>query len=117
MNPTYFDPMTHPATMRQAALMSGYDDDDGLSGLFSKIFKVASPLLSIAGPALAPFTGGASLGIAAAVNAIGSPVPGLHAFATNGRKPGEGAGAGTGVLAIYDGTAWVSCFSGAALAA
>lgn len=32
--------------------------------------------------------------------------PGRIAFATNGRKPGEGAGAGTGVLVSHDGTAW-----------
>lgn len=32
--------------------------------------------------------------------------PGRIAYATNGRKPGEGAGAGTGVLVSHDGTAW-----------
>lgn len=31
---------------------------------------------------------------------------GRIAFATNGRKTGEGAGAGTGVLVYDDGTAW-----------
>lgn len=31
---------------------------------------------------------------------------GTTAFATDGRKVGEGGGAGTGTLAYYDGTAW-----------
>lgn len=31
---------------------------------------------------------------------------GLVAFASNGRKVGEGAGAGTGVLVVSDGTVW-----------
>lgn len=31
---------------------------------------------------------------------------GQHAFASNGRKPGEGAGFGTGVPVCHDGTAW-----------
>ena len=32
--------------------------------------------------------------------------PGRVRFVTNGRKSGEGAGAGTGVLAVDDGVAW-----------
>jgi hypothetical protein len=42
---------------------------------------------------------------------------GRMAFATNGRKNGEGPGAGTGVLAFDDGTAWRACDTGATLAA
>lgn len=38
-------------------------------------------------------------------------------FATNGRKNGEGAGAGTGVLVFHDGTAWRACDTGATVAA
>lgn len=38
-------------------------------------------------------------------------------FATNGRKNGEGAGLGTGVLVFYDGTAWRACDTGATVAA
>lgn len=34
--------------------------------------------------------------------------PGRIMFVTNGRKPGQGAGAGTGVLAVDDGTIWES---------
>jgi hypothetical protein len=42
---------------------------------------------------------------------------GCLAFATNGRKPGESVGNGTGVLCVYDGTNWISCFDGTTLAA
>jgi len=33
---------------------------------------------------------------------------GLLAFVSNGRKPSEGAGTGTGVLAYSDGSAWIN---------
>lgn len=39
------------------------------------------------------------------------------AFASNGRKAGEGGGAGTGVLVFDDGTAWRACDTGATVAA
>lgn len=39
------------------------------------------------------------------------------AYASNGRKNGEGAGAGTGVMVFKDGTAWIACDTGAAVAA
>lgn len=42
---------------------------------------------------------------------------GRQAFATNGRKNGEGAGAGTGVLVFHDGTAWRACDTGATVSA
>lgn len=42
---------------------------------------------------------------------------GSQAFASDGRKNGEGAGAGTGVLAYYDGTAWRATDTGATVAA
>lgn len=42
---------------------------------------------------------------------------GSQAYASDGRKAGEGAGAGTGVLCFYDGTNWISCDSGATVAA
>ena len=40
--------------------------------------------------------------------------PGDFAFASNGRKTGEGAGAGTGVFVFFDGTAWRVASAGAA---
>lgn len=39
------------------------------------------------------------------------------AYASNGRKNGEGAAAGTGVLVFKDGTAWRACDTGATVAA
>ena len=39
------------------------------------------------------------------------------AYASNGRKNGEGAGLGTGVLVFKDGTAWRACDTGATVAA
>lgn len=42
---------------------------------------------------------------------------GSLAFASDGRKNGEGAGAGTGVLCFHDGTAWRACDTGATVAA
>lgn len=59
-------------------------DDDGLDGLFSKLFKAAGPILPIAGAALAPFTGGASLVAAGALTAVGNAV-------TAGQAPGAPA--------------------------
>lgn len=42
---------------------------------------------------------------------------GLWAFATDGRKNGEGAAAGTGVMVFSDGTNWIACDTGATAAA
>jgi len=42
----------------------------------------------------------------------GSAVPGAQAFAINGRKPSEVAGAGTGVQVFYDGAQWISACTG-----
>ncbi len=42
---------------------------------------------------------------------------GAQGFATNGRKPSEAAGAGTGVPVFFDGTNWCSNCSGAVVAA
>lgn len=42
---------------------------------------------------------------------------GRIAYASDGRKNGEGAGNGTGVLVFADGTAWRACDTGATVAA
>jgi len=42
---------------------------------------------------------------------------GLIAYASDGRKNGEGAGLGTGVLVFSDATAWRACDTGATVAA
>jgi hypothetical protein len=46
-----------------------------------------------------------------------SPGAGAKAFASNGRKPGEGTGAGSGVEIFHDGAHWISVCGGAAVAA
>lgn len=43
--------------------------------------------------------------------------PASWAFATDGRKPGEGAAAGTGCPVIWTNGAWYSAFSGSVVAA
>jgi hypothetical protein len=42
---------------------------------------------------------------------------GRMAYASDGRKNGEGVGSGTGVLVFHDGTAWRACDTGATVAA
>lgn len=51
------------------------------------------------------------------VAALPTGSAGMVAFASNGRKNGEGAGSGTGVLVFHDGTAWRACDTGATVAA
>lgn len=46
-----------------------------------------------------------------------SSYTGVIAFASNGRKAGEGAGAGSGVLVFSDGTNWIAVDTGVAVAA
>ena len=41
--------------------------------------------------------------------AVSPTAPGRLRFVSNGRKVGEGAGAGTGVLCYDDGVAWRTC--------
>jgi hypothetical protein len=43
--------------------------------------------------------------------------PGAVAYASNGRKPSEGAGAGTGVQVFFDGGRWVSNSNGSVVVA
>lgn len=42
---------------------------------------------------------------------------GSQSYASDGRKAGEGGGAGTGVLTFYDGSNWIACDTGATVAA
>lgn len=52
-------------------------------------------------------TGGVQSMLFAAIPVAGQP--GRLLFVSNGRKVGEGAGAGTGVLCYDDGVAWRTC--------
>jgi hypothetical protein len=60
----------------------------------------------------------AAFGIAS-YTVAGLPTVGINrmAFATNGRKVGEGSGAGTGVLCISTVAAWIAVDSGSTVAA
>lgn len=52
------------------------------------------------------------------VSGLPAGIPaGAKAFASNGRKPTEGVGAGTGVEVFFDGHSWISSCSGASVAA
>lgn len=46
-----------------------------------------------------------------------SGAAGRMAYASNGRKNGEGSGAGTGVLVFHDGSSWKACDTGATVSA
>lgn len=52
-----------------------------------------------------------------AVANLPTGVAGQVAFATDGRKNGEGSGNGSGVLVFSDGTNWCACDTGATVAA
>lgn len=51
------------------------------------------------------------------VNLPSGVVAGAKAFASNGRKPGEAAGSGSGVEVFFDGQHWISSCSGTTVAA
>lgn len=46
------------------------------------------------------------------INSLLQIVEGSQIYATDGRKAGEGVGAGTGVLTFYDGTNWIAVDTG-----
>ena len=50
-------------------------------------------------------------------NLPASPDGNYIAYASNGRKAGEGVGAGTGVLCFHDGSNWIAADTGATVAA
>lgn len=86
-----------------------YWDDDGSvspSGAF--------PTLNTTGNAVVE--GRLKVGVFTVAN-LPVGTAGDAAFASNGRKNGEGAAAGTGVLVFHDGTAWRASDTGATVAA
>jgi len=74
-----------------------------------EIFRCNAVSPRFSGPPVLPSYPVANLPAAAAA--------GAKAFATNGRKPSDVAGAGTGVEVFYDGTKWISVCSGSQVAA
>jgi hypothetical protein len=74
------------------------------SSLWRETFRTNSVSPRFAGPPVLP---------SLAVSVLpASSTPGAQAFATNGRKPNEVVGAGTGVQVFYDGMQWISVCSG-----
>ena len=74
------------------------------SGSWREIFRTNAVSPRFGGPPVLPsYTVG---GLPTA------PGTGAQAFATNGRKPADSAGAGTGVQVFYDGSHWISVSSG-----
>jgi hypothetical protein len=57
------------------------------------------------------------VGVYTVANLPTDVIAGQTAYASNGRKAGEGAGSGTGVLVFRDTTAWRACDTGATVAA
>ena len=95
-----------PVTLRQNDRYHIISDG---SSLWREIFRSNSVSPRFGGPPVLPSYSVTGL--------PSSPGTGAMAFATNGRKPTEGAGAGTGVQVFYDGTKWISACSGLAVTA
>ena len=76
---------------------------DGL-GSWREIFRTNSVSPRFTGPPVLPSYTVAGLPAA--------PGAGAKAFATNGRKPADSAGSGTGVEVFYDGSRWICGCSG-----
>lgn len=81
---------------------------DGVSA-WHDIFKTNAVSPSFSGPVVLPSY--------LVSNLPGGQTTGATAFASNGRKPSEAAGAGTGVGVFFDGSKWISSCSGTAIAA
>lgn len=69
------------------------------------IEKLVARLAALESNTRAEVAGGVQALLYADLPAAGQP--GRVRFVTNGRKIGEGPGAGTGVLAVDDGSAWI----------
>lgn len=79
------------------------------STLWRELFKTNSVSPRFSGPLVLP-----SYSVAGLPSAPGA---GAKAFAVNGRKPAEAAGAGSGVEVFHDGNRWISVCSGSQAAA
>jgi hypothetical protein len=95
-----------PITLRQNDRYHIISDG---SSLWREIFRTNSISPRFGGPPVLPSYLVTSL--------PGSPGTGAKAFATNGRKPTEAVGKGTGVEVFYDGSQWISGCGGVLVAA
>jgi hypothetical protein len=74
-----------------------------------EVFRTNAVNPRFAGPPIMPSYTVAALPV--------SPGAGAKAFASNGRKPTEASGAGSGVEVFYDGSRWISVCNGSQVAA
>jgi hypothetical protein len=79
------------------------------SSLWRETFRTNSVSPRFAGPPVLPSYTVATLPTGLSAGSV--------AFASNGRKPSQGSGAGTGVEVFFDGSNWISVCSGTAVAA
>ena len=95
-----------PVTLRQ---FDRYHIISDGSSLWREIFRTNSVSPRFIAPPILPSY--------SVVGLPASPGAGAKAFVTNGRKPGEVSGAGTGVEVFFDGTRWISVCSGVLITA
>jgi len=95
-----------PITLRQFDRYHVISDG---SSVWREIFRSNSVSPRFAGPPILPSYQVTTLPLTSG--------PGAQAFATNGRKPVEAAGMGSGVAVFHDGTQWISVCSGLQVAA
>jgi len=98
------------------------DKVDAAHALAHAAAPAISEVVAIGGLQLGGAIGGnVSLALYTAMTGVSALPASAHegdwAYALNGRKPGEGAGAGTGVPVWWSGGAWVAADSGAAVTA
>lgn len=79
------------------------------SNTWREVFRTNSVSPRFSGPPVMP-----SYTVA---NLPGSPGAGAKAFVTNGRKPNEATGVGSGVEVFFDGSKWISVCSGSPVVA
>lgn len=92
-----------PVILRQSDRYHIVSDN---SNTWREVFRANSVSPRFSGPPVLP-----SYTVA---NLPNGPGTGAKAFATNGRKPNESSGAGTGVEVFYDGARWITGCSGTA---
>lgn len=95
-----------PITLRQNDRYHIVSDG---SSCWREVFRTNAVSPQYSAPPTLPNYMVASLPVAASAGAL--------AFALNGRKPAEAAGAGTGVQVFYDGAHWICSWSGIQVAA
>jgi hypothetical protein len=90
-----------PVTLRQSDRYHIVSDG---SGTWREVFRANAVSPRFTGAPVLPSYTVAALPASSAAGAL--------AFVTNGRKPSEAAGSGTGVQAFFDGTRWIAASSG-----